>query len=308
VLFVTVVHFRRPAPRTAGVFVLVGVASWPLIAPSGLRPASELVLLDVGQGQATLVRSGEDAVLVDAGDDRARAGTRAALGQLRKLGTRRVALLVLSHPDRDHAGGALVVLAAIRPRAVALPATSFAAPAFEPVHREAARRGVPVLALAAGDVWERGGVAIRTLHPAPGAATNTNDDSLVLRVVADGLTGLIPGDAGALVERDLAGGRMQLQVDVLVAGHHGARSCTSDVLLASTRPGVVLISAGAGNRYGHPHPETLDRLGRAGLRPVTTAAWGPLSVRTLTKELLVVEAGSASVAVVRRTGRGFTSR
>jgi beta-lactamase superfamily II metal-dependent hydrolase len=302
-----VVHLRRPARRIAGIALLVAVAGWPLIAPAGSRRPSGLVLLDVGQGQATLVVGGGEAVLVDAGDDRARTGTRAALGQLRQLGIRRVEMLVLSHPDRDHAGGASIALAAARPRLLALPAASFDAPAFEPVHRAAARRGVAVVAFAAGDAWERGVLAIRAFHPAAGASTQTNDESLVLHVAAGDLRAMIPGDAGAPVERNLAAQGLLRKIDVLVAGHHGARSCTSDVLLDATRPGVVLISAGAGNRYGHPHPETLTRLASAGLRPLTTANWGPLSARSLTNGLLVVEAGKVGAAVARRRGRDVRS-
>ncbi|GGY63426.1 membrane protein [Streptomyces olivaceoviridis] len=276
----------RPAPLTR---VITG---WP---PPGWRFA----MCDVGQGDATVLAAGEGAgVVVDAGPDPALVDD-----CLRRLGVTRVPLLVLTHFHADHVAGLPGVL---RGRAVAaIETTAFAEPAdqAEFVRREAAERHIPVTTAVAGEERRTGPLTWRVLWPPPpqpppspsrsprvppvgqGAGAGwepegPNDASVALLVRTGGLRLLLLGDLEppaqqALVRSpaaaDLAG------VDVLKVAHHGS-AYQEPELLRLAAPRVALVSAGAGNPYGHPAPATTAALRAGGAVVLRTDRDGALAV------------------------------
>jgi competence protein ComEC len=261
--------------RRAAALVLLATWSWPL-RPVGPGPVG-LTVVDVGQGQAVLASEQGSHVLVDAGDHRGPRGQRALLAELRRLRVRRLAGLVVTHADRDHSGGAAVVLTALAPSWLALPAGAMDDPELHDLLRLASRRGVPVRPLAAGD---RLGPSpeLRVLHPPAGVRRGGNEHSLVAVVRAAGVTALLPADVALDVEAALVAGNVPPALDVLVAGHHGAATSTGSMLLARTRPRIAAISAGRGNRFGHPSPLVLARLRAVGARTFVTARHGTITV------------------------------
>jgi competence protein ComEC len=126
------------------------------------------------------------------------------------------------------------------------------------------------------------GVAVEFLHPeAVGAlADDPNDLSVVMRVAYGDFTALLTGDATALVEeRLLRRYGEDLRGEVLKVGHHGSHTSTTDSFLEAVGPTVALVSAGRGNRYGHPHRVVVDRLERSGARLLRTDVHGSIVVR-----------------------------
>lgn len=282
------------APRWALPLALAGLAWWlaprglparplglalclPLLWPPLDRPAhgeARIDVLDVGQGNAVLVRTAGHALLVDAGPaspEGADLGERVVLPALRALGVRRLDLLVLTHHDADHAGGAAAVLAGL------------------PVERWAAPEGAPLVGAVllhpggpcvAGQRWDWDGVAFAVLHPTPGFPYLGNDSSCVLRIEAGGSALLLTGDIGEVVEarlrrRDPAA----LRADAVLAPHHGSAGSSSRALVVGSGARLVLVSAAHGRRDGLPRPEALRRWREHGAEAWSTGEGGAFTLR-----------------------------
>lgn len=249
----------------------------PLFAPPVERPpegAMQVVVVDVGQGSAVLVRTRRHALLHDAGPQYSRdsdAGSRVLVPLLRALGVTRLDLLMLSHRDVDHVGGAPALLAALDVRALSS--------SLEPAHplRAGAR---PHARCEAGQSWQWDGVRFRVLHPRaedharPNAKPNTL--SCVLSVTDAGgrrvlLTGDLEAEQEARLVRDEAGA---LRSEVLLVPHHGSRTSSSPAFVEVVAPNMALVQAGHRNRFGHPAPEVLKRYTERGTRLLTTSACG----------------------------------
>jgi competence protein ComEC len=281
------------------VYVTSGVLAWPVLLAWQGRGTAELLVIDVGQGDAIALRSPRGRwLLVDAGpaargsDPAAHPAVRA----LRARGVRRLEALVLTHPDFDHIGGAAPVLAAFEVGAVYDPALPAPKPEFVSVLDAAAARGVPWRAARAGGRIELDGVLLEVLHPPDSLAVDveTNATSVVLRLSFGAFDALLTGDAYKDVERDIASGLGP--IEVLKVGHHGSDTSTDSLMLERTRPELALISVGRSNRYGHPAPAVLGRLERSGAHVLRTDREGTLSV-------LAREDGTYSVTG-ERAGRG----
>ena len=275
-----------PEPGAVTVLAALLAATW-LLLPRGLPgklpaaillaplfwPSSETVpdgavrvnLIDVGQGLSILIRTREHAMLYDAGaafDGGLDLGEAAVVPALRALGVRQLDRLLLSHADNDHAGGASAVRAAYRSVEVLAPDGS----------------GLDADVCRAGTGWTWNRVRFRLLHPPKHFPYLGNESSCVLQIDAEGGRLLAVGDIGALIERRLVREQNEaLSADVLIVPHHGSRHSSSDAFLAAVAPRLALVSAGHGNRFGHPHPDTLARLDRIGAVVAATAESGMIA-------------------------------
>jgi len=250
----------------------------PLLAPPLPRPAEgafEVLAADVGQGSAVLLRTRGHLLVYDAGprySPESDAGARVLLPLLRARGERRIDLLMLSHRDTDHVGGAAALLAGLPVAAIRS--------SLADVH-PLLQRGVPHLRCAAGQAWDWDGVHFELLHPPsgePAASARPNALSCVLRVqAADGRSLLLAGDIeaaqeAALLARDAGALRSQ----VLLVPHHGSRSSSTEAFITAVAPGTAVVQAGYRNRFGHPAPEVEARYRARGVqwqRSDTCGAW-----------------------------------
>jgi competence protein ComEC len=226
-----------------------------------------LVALDVGQGDATLIRFPDGATwLVDAGGTlggRFDIGGRVVVPAVRALGVRTLSALLLTHADVDHVGGALGLIPLVKPAHVweGVPVEGLAV--LDAVRRTAHAAGAGWGAVAAGTRATVGGVDVRVLHPPAPDWTrrrSRNDDSVVLELRLRDVSLILPGDAGPSVEAALASALTPAALRVLKAGHHGSRSSSTPAFLDAAAPAVVLASAGRANRHGHPDPAVIDRV------------------------------------------------
>ncbi|MCU0253676.1 MAG: ComEC/Rec2 family competence protein [Acidobacteria bacterium] len=291
--------------RCALALGLAAIASfaWPLRPAPAAPPESSLEVLDVGQGQAVLVRSSDQALLIDAADDRARDGTRALIQALRARRVTRLDALALTQNDRDHAGGALELLAAAPPRRLLVGENLLDDPELRPLFAAAAQRGIPVVSLAAGERFEFGRLMVRVLHPTPGERQRENEQSLTLHLAGDGLEAMVTGDAGLPAEEAMLARGGVPRAAVLVAGHHGSKGATGEPLLRALAPRVALISAGRGNRFDHPHHEMLARLAAHRVAWLVTLRDGSLVVRGRGGAMEVRGAAESDEAAVRVRSR-----
>ncbi len=255
--------------RAAGLVMLL-----PLLWPAVARPPDgefELTVPDIGQGNAVLVRTAGHALLFDTGPayaPGADAGERVLLPLLRRLGVGRLDLLVLSHRDSDHTGGAATLLQA-------LPVAGLRS-SLEPGHP--LLRLAPAQRCEAGQGWTWDGVRFELLHPRPAdyaAGLKPNELSCVLRITAaSGARALLAGDLEAAQERRLAASGADLRAELLLVPHHGSKTSSSAEWLAALRPEVGLVQAGYLSRFGHPAPAVLARYQAAGIAVVASPACG----------------------------------
>jgi len=257
---------------TLGAWVLVAPLPWqlrgmgvPLLLPVLLwqapLPATghfEILAADVGQGNAVLVRTAGHALLYDAGPRyglESDAGHRVLLPLLQALQSR-LDLLVLSHRDADHVGGAAAVLA-MQPQARLLSSIS-------PDHPLQGLR--PAQRCESGQAWVWDGVQFDVLHPLAGdytsqhaAEARPNTLSCVLRITNGAHTVLLVGDIEAAQEAALLSRAAPLRADVLLVPHHGSKTSSTSAFLDAVQPRFALIQSGYRNRYGHPAASVAQR-------------------------------------------------
>ncbi|MBT9488487.1 MAG: DNA internalization-related competence protein ComEC/Rec2 [Rubrivivax sp.] len=241
----------------------------PMVVPLPERPAEgrfELVALDVGQGTAVLLRTRRHLLVYDTGplySPEADAGQRILLPLLRARGERQVDLLVLSHRDSDHVGGANSLLGGLPVRGL-----------FSSLELAHPLRALPLphQPCQAGQRWAWDGVLFELLHPpdlpdAAGPAAKPNTLSCVLRVVdAHGASVLLTGDIEAAQEAALAlAAPAALASTVLMVPHHGSKTSSSAVFLDAVQPRIAFVQAGYRSRFGHPAPAVLARYAQRGI-------------------------------------------
>ena len=261
---------------------LVAIA-WRAAPDPGIPPPSGLrvTFLDVGQGDATLLQVPQGSMLVDQGPPEANVAH-----QLRRFGIRELSLLVLTHPQRDHVGGAADVLNGTRVHAVADPRLASSVPEERAAMAEAKEHGVPVDTARPGLEYEIGQLRVRVLWPdGPGVPSEDPNLRAVVCLVSYGDTDVLLGaDAESPVLLSL---RLP-PVEVLKVSHHGSADVLLPALLEEIRPRVAVISVGEGNTYGHPTSETLAALDAApGLAVYRTDRDGAVTIESDGRRLSV---------------------
>ena len=246
------------------------------LAASWLEPftdACRMSVLNVGQGQSILLQSEGKTYLVDCGGDYDEDAADLAAETLLSQGISRIDGLILTHFDRDHAGGASYFLSRIPADMIFIPDYTDAHGYREKLEETYASWILPVTE----DLQLRYGMTKICIF-APVAAGIGNESSLAVLFEHENCDILITGDRSGFGERMLLKTGQIPKVDVLVAGHHGADDSTSRELLDATRPGIVVISVGE-NHYGHPAPSVLERLEQYGCVVYRTDIHGNIILR-----------------------------
>ena len=253
---------------------------------SAVSRAVEWVVADVGQGDGSLLRRGRTAMLIDGGGG---TGQRSKTGGSRDFGAQvwlpllaarglaRLDAVVVSHGDSDHCGGLLDVASYVAIGEV------WAAPEMREVGCVRALLGLSRAAfrgLGAGDRVTLGELRFEVLGPPHRVGGKDNDRSLVLALEAEGRRIVFAGDVERRGELEmLSRFPQQLRCDLLKVAHHGSATSSGAPFLAAAHPRLSVISAGVGNRFGHPSPEVVERLGRIGSRLLRTDHLGQVVVR-----------------------------
>lgn len=268
---------RRPVVAMLAATGLVALGG--VIGDRSLPDDPEVIMLDVGQGEAILLRDGSESALVDGGGwTRGDLGGRVLVPALARLGVRRLGAVVLTHPDLDHCGG-LVSLAAY------MPVGELWTPAGWPpggcLLDLISMPGVGWRPVWAGWRGQVGRWRLRALSPPPADRTAGNDRSLVLSARARGFGVLLTGDIESRAERALlvGGAGESLRADLLKVPHHGSRTSSGAALIEAVGPRLAWISAGVANRYRHPHPAVVRRLEARGVRILRTDRDGLIRLR-----------------------------
>jgi len=240
-------------------------------------PAFSFTMIDVGQGQCLLAESDGQTLMIDCGGDSNAIAARAAVAHLATMGTRKLDTLVLTHYDMDHAGGAAILLQLLDVGTVYAPDTWDDYGLRAEVEEVAERNGtkfVPVrdemqlLTLGGGSAC---------IYP-PVAYTTDNETCLAVLCSFERYDILVTGDMNEASEQLLLMLYELPDLEVYVAGHHGSKHSTSELLLDVLRPELVLISVGE-NSYGHPADETISRILSSGAEVRRTDEEGSIIIR-----------------------------
>lgn len=243
----------------------------------------EVHFLDVGQGDATLIKCGEHAMLIDTGEE----GKGTAIQYyLEKQGVERLDYMVLTHPDSDHIGSADVVITKFEVGQVLMPDYEKSNSTYRKLietldYKRLQPIRVRPIRVQPGSSFTLGTAVCTILGPVD-EYEDSNNSSIVLLVEHGNNRFLFTGDAEEEAEADVleycnANG-ISIQADVYKAGHHGSNTSSGDTFLDAVAPKAAVISCGIDNDYGHPHEETLERLHNRGIQVFRTDEQGTVVV------------------------------
>ena len=274
---------RRFLPR--GICVAVVCVSVLIL---GFRQRGELLItcLDIGQGDGIVIQlPGGKNVMVDGGSSsKKNVASYQILPYLKNQGISVVDAMLISHTDLDHISGVQELLTlkekhltTLRIRNLLLPDWKAPEAVYHELEEQAKRCGISVIRLHQGQKLRFGGVSLKILAPEPGAdGTDVNEEGVVLELEYGKFRGLFTGDIGAETEKKLL---PELDdVDFLKVGHHGSRYSTCQEFLDGIKPELAVISCSETNTYGHPSPETTERLEQNGIQTEYTMKNGAITV------------------------------
>nr|WP_092068566.1 DNA internalization-related competence protein ComEC/Rec2 [Dendrosporobacter quercicolus]NSL47142.1 DNA internalization-related competence protein ComEC/Rec2 [Dendrosporobacter quercicolus DSM 1736]SDL77830.1 competence protein ComEC [Dendrosporobacter quercicolus] len=275
-------------PRQSLAIVLVLGLSF-MVYQSRPQPLN-VHFIDVAQGDATLVVTPQGrAVLIDTGGASSQSaldiGKRVVVPYLRHYGIERLDYLILTHGHQDHAGGAAAVAGKI-PISHILVARERYSPAVDQL--ALALKGQRFIPAYTGQKIWLDSVLLEVVHAVDSkAARFDNEASNVIRISYGKHSFLITGDLERPGEEAVLAAGTPIASTVLKVGHHGAKTSTSPAFLQLVAPEYAVISAGAGNRFGHPHPEILQRLSARRIKTYRTDQQGAVVFQTDGKKLSV---------------------
>lgn len=233
-----------------------------------------VTVMDVGQGQSVLIQFAERAYLVDCGGDSDTVAADTVAAQLLSQGIQRLDGIILTHFDRDHAGGVIHLQTRIVVDALYLPN----------IYDDAGIKNLLLSAFGDRVYWVNDIMqfcaddGMLTLIPGQGYSEENENSTCVLFQMKN-YDILITGDRNAAGEEQLLKSRYISNLDVLVVGHHGASSATGVPLLSQTQPVIAVISVAEDNPYGHPAKDTLKRLQMFGCKILRTDELGTIVFR-----------------------------
>ncbi|MGM9529161.1 MAG: DNA internalization-related competence protein ComEC/Rec2 [Phascolarctobacterium sp.] len=272
---------ERSCFMTFASFCLVGMLLWQQYATQPLQ----VYFLDVGQGDSVVIKTSQQKIIVydTGGLANLDTGKRILAPFLRCLGKKSVDVLILSHYDYDHVGGAVGLLQQLKVREIVLPQEALDASSlalYETITKTAQARGALIRQAQQEQRWLLGDNAeLSLLVPAVAVADANAEDSrepagnaasTIAMLHSPQGSLLLTGDLGSEEEKSLVIGHFT----VFKAGHHGSRNSNSAELLQHVKPEIAVISCGKNNTYGHPHRETLARLEYVGSRVLRTDELG----------------------------------
>ncbi|TNF55943.1 DNA internalization-related competence protein ComEC/Rec2 [bacterium] len=244
-----------------------------------------ITFLDIGQGEASVVRLPDKKVLlIDGGTEKPDMGRLVIAPFLWSQGIGKVDFLIVSHPHPDHYGGLLYIMDNFTVGEVWL--NGRAPSEADQLFQKILDMNLPLRVLRRGDLFESTDYRIYVFHPydefyadSPrGEFSNINSGSLVLKLESDDFSVLFTGDIEREAEKNLSSLGNWLESTILKVPHHGGRTSSSQELLENVKPKIAVISAGRDNRFHHPHRETVERYSNIGTGVFRTDRDGAITV------------------------------
>ncbi len=238
----------------------------------------EVVFLDVGQGDAIFIETPQNhQILIDGGPGSA---VLRELGEEMPFWDRTIDLVILTHPEHDHMSGLIEVMKRYKVKNILWTGVLLDTAEYKEWQKLIQEEKANIYIARAGQRIEGGSTSINILHPLENIAGketgNTNNTSVITRLVFRENSFLFMGDAYQSVERDLLGNGAEVDSDVLKVGHHGSKTSSAPEFIEAVSPSVAVIQCGEDNPYGHPHSVTLENL--AGIEILRTDLQGSAKI------------------------------
>ena len=234
-----------------------------------------VTFLDVGQGNAVLVEQSGAYMLIDGGN---RDYSSFVVSYLKEQGVEELAYVIASHYDADHLNGVVGALHAFSCGQVLAPDYVTDTRVYESFERVIKEQDIALAYPAVGDTYTLGDASFTVVCPKAYDPKEDNDNSVGIRLVYGDTSFLICGDAGKAEEQAMLDSGVTLESDVYLASHHGSEGSSSEAFMRAVSPSAVVISAGAGNSYGHPTRTVLDRVKACGAALYRTDLQGTITV------------------------------
>ena len=273
-------HHKRSFRRKLQTFflslllVLLTVAGVPSAAYTAEAASADTTIavhfLDVGQGLSILVQSQGQNLLYDGGD---REYSSFVVSYLQKQNISIIDYMISSHYDEDHVAGLVGCLDSFSVKNVIGADYVQDTKIYQSFENSVAAQGLTVQHPEPGTDFAFGGGKFTVLSP-QSISSNDNDNSVAIRLENGNNHFLFTGDAESAGEEAICNLGLDLSCDVIVPGHHGSATATTWDLLQQTVPEYAVISCGAGNSYGHPHKDTMDKLADMGIQVFRTDEQG----------------------------------
>lgn len=214
--------------------------------------------IDVGQGDAELIQFKGKNILIDAGPNDSR---EAFMTYLKRAGVKKLDYVIATHPHEDHIGNMDDVINEFEIGEFIAPKASANTKAFEWMLKNLKKKGLKITTAKAGLKLNLDkDINCEILAPNKDNYEDTNDYSAVLKITYGNNKFLFTGDAEALSEKETLSAGSDVSADVLKFGHHGSKTSSSKEFLNKVNPKIGIISCAKGNKYGHPHKQTLDKI------------------------------------------------
>ena len=241
----------------------------------------EVYFLDVGQGDSILIKTPRgQTIVVDGGPDNTLVYK---LGRYLPFYQRSIDLIVATHPDSDHILGLNEVLKRYKVKYILLTGIEHQSATYQALLDLVAEKNIKVLdpgQVRYISLSARSGLEIIFPFSSLMGQTfaDTNDASILARLIYGQFSVLLTGDATLKVEAEVLARGESVKADVLKVGHHGSDTSSGEEFLRAVSPQLAVISAGLNNKYGHPKPAVLDRLSALGIPILTTSQLGDIRV------------------------------
>lgn len=267
---------KSQSDTTSGEAVQSGQEEKAAKAPDTSKPEGTLEVhyIDVGQGDATLIKCGSHAMLIDGGNNNK--GTTVQL-YLKKQGVESLDYVIGTHPDADHIGGLDVIVYKYNCDTVIMPDyekdTKTYQELVDVIHDKNMKITYPVV----GEQYALGEAKFTIIAPNSNSyGGNANDYSVAILLEYGKNRFLFTGDAEEASEAEMLTNGIDISADVYKVAHHGSRSASTQEFLNAVHPKYAVISCGEGNSYGHPHAEVLNRLRSMGVEVFRTDEQGSI--------------------------------
>ena len=264
------------------IFLLIAVLQtvFPQLSPEGTSSVTQTVgasglevhFIDVGQGDATLIKADGHAMLIDAGENDK--GTAVQL-YLQKQGVEQLDYLVLTHTDSDHIGGADVIVTKLDIGQIFMSDFKKDNKTYRELMDSMKYRHMTFSTPEVGAEYELGSATFTVIAPND-TYEDANNSSMALILDYGDSSFLFSGDCEEEAEQDMLANGLNLDVDVYQVGHHGSKSSSTEEFLDAMSPEYAVISCEEGNSYGHPHAKTLNNLRARGIRVFRTDEQGSI--------------------------------
>ncbi|MDD2696860.1 MAG: ComEC/Rec2 family competence protein [Candidatus Pacebacteria bacterium] len=258
--------------------LVFNILSWRVLYDFYQHEFLEVNFFDVGQGDAIFIETPQQhQILIDGGPG---AVILERLSRVMPFWDRTIDLVILTHPESDHLRGLLEVLKNYKVENVLWTGIVRDTAEYGEWQDLIEKEGANIFIAKAGEKIISGSTTLKILHPLDALEgkeiKDSNDTSVVVRLVFGGNSFLFLGDVYKANEREMAEG--EINYDVLKIAHNGSKTSTDPEFIKRVRPKVAVISVGKDNKYGHPHQETLDTLGKYGIDILRTDINGNIKI------------------------------